>query len=131
MNLVKLVCAFVLGPITCLLLFGFPEGCCGPIKVLLLTALIYPVLEELTFRGFIQTSILSFTTEKVVWELSFANLFTSLIFSSAHLIYMGWDKAILVFLPSLIFGYFRESTSGMAAPIGLHCFYNFNFIVFN
>ena len=127
----KLLRAFALGPITCLILFGFPKECCPPVKTLIFAALIYPILEELVFRGCIQSYMLSFTSEKVFMELSLANFFTSLLFSAVHFMYIGWETAIMVFLPSLIFGYFRESKNNLKVPIGLHCFYNLNFIIFN
>jgi len=59
--------------------------------------------------------------------LSVANLMTSLVFVLAHLIYSHWIWALLVFFPSIIFGYLKERHQSLLSPILMHCFYNFGF----
>lgn len=123
-----LVGAFALSPITCVILFGFPGQLPDLHRGLILTVLLYPVLEELTFRGFIQTSILTFTKKHFFPGLTIANILTSILFSCAHLFNYGIEKACLVFIPSLILGLCRELYTGLYAPIALHSFYNFVYI---
>jgi len=88
--------------------------------------LLQPTLEELVFRGLIQGWLI-----KQLWAggqilgISFANMMTSLLFTALHFIYHEPLMAIAVFVPSLVFGYFRDRYDGWLVPcIGLHCFYN-------
>ncbi|MBD3789056.1 MAG: JDVT-CTERM system CAAX-type protease [Campylobacterales bacterium] len=93
------------------------------------TLIIFPVIEELTFRGVIQEYIGRKTKQYLLFfHLSLANLLTSLLFSAIHLIYHAPLWAGLVFFPSLIFGYFKEQYQSIIPSILLHIFYNLNFI---
>ena len=87
-------------------------------------ALVYPLLEEIVFRGMLQDGLSQRLTPWTQGPISKANLITSLIFAALH----GFSHtplwAAAVFLPSLVFGYFRERHSGLASPILLHAFYN-------
>ena len=101
-------------------------------QYLLFAILVFPILEEIVFRGLIQESIqqiLSNNHFKTVlfWRISYANLYTSLIFSALHLWSQPalWAAAIL--LPSLIFGYFKDRYQSLQPSILLHIFYNFGF----
>lgn len=90
--------------------------------------LVYPVVEEWLFRGELQPWI----TRKLGWAvgpLSAANLVTSALFTALHLLFHPPVWALAVFLPSLVFGYFRDATGGLAAPMLLHGFYNACFFV--
>lgn len=89
----------------------------------LLPALVYPVLEEIVFRGLIQDTLRQWNPA-ALGPLSLANLFASLLFSALHFFYHAPLWAALVFLPSLVFGYFKERHNSLAAPVGLHMFYN-------
>ena len=90
-------------------------------------ALLYPVLEELLFRGVLQGYLSERLAGRAAGPLSLANLLTSVVFSLAHLIYRSGTTALQVFLPSLVFGYFRERYAGLRIPIALHCYYNAGF----
>lgn len=87
-------------------------------------AVIYPVIEEIVFRGLIQ----DFLHQHVRWRLPFpissANLLTSLIFTSLHFINHPPLAAALVFFPSLVFGFFKDRHGRLTSPIVLHVFYN-------
>lgn len=91
----------------------------NPIIVILL----YPILEELAFRGFVQ-SYLADKIQRTVLKLSAANILTSLLFVGWHLFYHPPLWAIAVFVPSLIFGYFKDRTNWVLPSILLHIFYN-------
>jgi membrane protease YdiL (CAAX protease family) len=86
--------------------------------------LIYPVLEEIVFRGFVQEWLAARLRHRAWRGLSAANIITSLVFAALHFIYHPPLYAVLVFLPSLIFGYFKERHGGLTAPILLHIWYN-------
>ena len=95
----------------------------------LMPVLVYPVLEEIVFRGVVQDWLASLSRRS--WGiLSLANLLTSLCFAALHLIHQPPLWAALVFFPSLIFGYFRERHDTLGTPILLHVFYNFGVVWF-
>ncbi len=96
---------------------------------LLYAIIIYPILEELAFRGFIQDTIRQKIRQNLVARLSYANILTSILFVLAHLLYQAPLWALSVFIPSLVFGYFKDRTGGVMASIVLHIFYNAGFFV--
>ena len=83
-----------------------------------------PVLEEIVFRGFLQEQLSKYLSSRHVGVLSYANILTSIIFSLLHLIVHSPAWALLVLVPSLIFGYFKDRFKTLGAPIALHVFYN-------
>ncbi|WJW74425.1 JDVT-CTERM system glutamic-type intramembrane protease [Thiohalobacter sp. IOR34] len=94
----------------------------------LLLGLVYPLLEELIFRGWLQGELLrrSFG-QRPVLGLSVANLLTSLLFSLLHLVNHPPAAAAAVLLPSLVFGHFRERDGRLRIPIALHAYYNLGY----
>jgi membrane protease YdiL (CAAX protease family) len=62
--------------------------------------------EEIFFRGFLMSSL--------------GNLWTSLLFSLAHLIHFPTLNSLLVFFPSLLFGFVYTRSGSILAPILLH-----------
>jgi membrane protease YdiL (CAAX protease family) len=56
--------------------------------------------------------------------LTAANVLTSLVFVAAHFFYSHWIWALLVFFPSLVFGYLKERHQSLVSPIIMHAFYN-------
>ncbi|TVQ46511.1 MAG: JDVT-CTERM system CAAX-type protease [Gammaproteobacteria bacterium] len=91
---------------------------------LLLFGLVYPVLEELVFRGLLQPWLLRRTAARAAGPLTLANLLTSVLFSLAHLPLRGAVHATLVFAPSLVFGLFRDRHDSVLPAIGLHVIWN-------
>ena len=103
-------------------------------KSLFLLIIFYPVIEELAFRGVIQEFIASKTKQfRPLFFLSVANIVTSLLFVTIHFVHHPPLWALLVFVPSLIFGYFKEQYADIRASIFLHMFYNACsvFLIFN
>lgn len=94
----------------------------------LLPALVYPVLEEIAFRGLLQELVRDFVSKATLGPLTLANLLTSVLFAAAHFFYHAPVWAALVFFPSLVFGFFKERTGALTAPILLHAFYNAGFL---
>ncbi len=87
-------------------------------------ALLYPIVEEWIFRGFIQDFAHRRLKSWQLGPLSHANILTSLLFTGLHFFSHPplWAAAVLV--PSLIFGFFKDRSGSLGAPIALHVFYN-------
>jgi len=91
----------------------------------------YPMIEELTFRGLIQEYLEKKTKQwSSFLSLSVANLLTSFLFVLIHFVYHEPLWAVLVFFPSLLFGYFKEKFKSIVPSILLHMFYNLIFFSF-
>ena len=99
------------------------------LSTLLYSVLLYPVLEEVVFRGLIQHQLYHRKSvfRKQQLGVSLANLATSVLFSAFHLINQDPTWAIAVFIPSLIFGYFRDRYDSIFPSVVLHIFYNLGF----
>ncbi|MBX2824153.1 MAG: JDVT-CTERM system CAAX-type protease [Gammaproteobacteria bacterium] len=92
---------------------------------LLSLILLYPVLEELVFRGGVQGWFHSFAVARRSWlGISLSNLATSLIFAALHFISQPPVWAALVFFPSLVFGWARDRYQALTGSICLHVLYN-------
>lgn len=98
------------------------------LKYLFFLIILYPIVEELTFRGMIQ-SYISVKTKyfEFLWGISLANVLTSILFGLMHLIHHEPIWATLVFVPSVIFGYFKDRFDSVLPSIFLHMFYNLCF----
>jgi len=94
----------------------------------LLPVLVYPVLEEIVFRGLIQEFAHDYLSKASLGPLSHANLITSVLFTGVHFVNHVPLWAALVFFPSLVFGFFKDRSGGLVAPIILHVFYNAGFL---
>jgi len=91
----------------------------------LLVVLLYPVLEELAFRGFIQGQLLAYHVfKRECHGVTFANVVTSTIFVSFHFLNCPMVWAVAVFFPSLVFGFVRDRFKCVQPGILLHIFYN-------
>jgi uncharacterized protein len=94
-------------------------------QAFLFRAILYPVLEELLFRGYLQGQLHQRSWGQQGWGgLTLANCVTSLFFVAGH----WWSHpplwAAAVLLPSLIFGYCRDRYINIYPCIVLHVFYN-------
>ncbi|MFA9460377.1 JDVT-CTERM system glutamic-type intramembrane protease MrtJ [Thiohalorhabdus methylotrophus] len=122
--------ALAAGPLFWLLLLaaGFsparPEWALERPGLFLSLALLYPVAEEVLFRGLLQEALARRLPTVPRGPLSSANLATSAAFSALH--FPGHPPlwAAGVFLPSLLFGYFKDRYGRLSAPITLHATYN-------
>jgi membrane protease YdiL (CAAX protease family) len=96
----------------------------SPLQFLMAT-LVYPVLEELAFRGFVQGALRRTSWgARAMAGVSGANVVTSVAFAALHFLRHPPLWAGLTFFPSLVFGYFRDRSGGVVLPIVLHIFYN-------
>lgn len=121
------------GPVSWCLLYlltNRPDTVTPPWDVFLKLALIYPVLEEIVFRGGIQSLLLERPSlrKNKLFAISSANVITSILFAAAHLLHQSLLWASLVFFPSLIFGWARERYDSVLPSIVLHAFYNAGFV---
>ncbi len=125
--------ALALGPVVWIALWfilGKPAINGLALKVFLTGVIFYPIMEELAFRGFIQTWLL----EKPIWtrtvlpKISRANVMTSVVFAAFHLFNQPPLWAALVFVPSLMFGYLRERYDAVTPSIIMHAWYNLGFL---
>ena len=94
----------------------------------LILVILYPVLEEIIFRGILQPCISSRVSGSLL-GVSFSNVITSVIFSITHLIYHDPIWALGTFVPSLAFGFCLERYKTLQAPIVLHCLYNSGYFI--
>lgn len=90
----------------------------------LMPALVYPVLEEIVFRGLVQEQMQRLLRGRMLGPLSGANITTSVVFTALHFLYHAPAWAAAVLIPSLLFGYFKDKSGHLAIPIALHVFYN-------
>lgn len=100
-------------------------------RFVLLSGIVFPIVEELAFRGFLQTFLIRTLTGKkeVFPTLTVANIITSILFSLVHLP-SGLLHSLQVFFPSLIFGWFKDKHGSVLPSVVLHVFYNCMYISF-
>ncbi len=121
--------ALAAGPLFWLALFLLerppfqPEWILRTPLVYLWPVLFMPVLEEWIFRGWLQPALAARWPRRY-GPLSLANLLASVAFTALHFFQHAPLWAASVFLPSLLFGYFRERHDGLASPVILHIWYN-------
>ncbi len=93
-----------------------------------LVIFVYPVLEEIVFRGWLQESLhrrISYS----VSGISAANIMTSIVFSLFHFINHRPVWAAAVIVPSIVFGYFRDRYESVMPAIVLHVIYNVTYFI--
>lgn len=112
-----------------LLHYGLPAGYSQPWRQglwpPLALLLLYPLVEEVLFRGLLQGELLRYGWARRRWSgVSLANGLTSIAFVLLHLVNqpVGWALAVL--LPSLVLGFFRERYASVWPAIGLHGMFN-------
>lgn len=106
---------------------SFHVAALPPLNLILTQVLVIALPEETFFRGYMQTRFQQIFKPR--WHIFGAHLgwgwiLTCLIFALAHSLisYQWWHFAI--FFPSLLFGFLREKTDGLVAPILSHAFAN-------
>jgi hypothetical protein len=84
-----------------------------------------PVFEEILFRGIVQGQLVKHDWGRRYYlQISSANVVTSMLFVGTHLIMTPSPFSLAVFIPSLVFGYFRDRCDSIYPSILLHCAYN-------
>lgn len=88
-------------------------------------ALLYPVVEELVFRGLLQEKLWQTRLSRLsIYCISLPNIVTSAIFTGFHFLAHPPAWAVAVIIPSLVFGFFRDRYQHVLPAVVLHVFYN-------
>ncbi len=96
--------------------------------VIALLCIVYPILEELCFRGALQGTLWRTDWGPRKWGgVSRANVLSSAMFAAFHVLSQSPLWAIAVFFPAVVFGHFRDRYNSTAPGIILHGFYNAGF----
>lgn len=84
-----------------------------------------PVVEEILFRGIIQGQLIKSAWGKRSWlKISAANFITSILFVGFHMVNNPPLFSLVVIVPSLLLGYFRDSCSSVYPSILMHSAFN-------
>lgn len=84
-----------------------------------------PLVEEVLFRGILQGQFAKREWGKRSWlGISGANVVASVLFAAIHLINSSPLFAVIVIVPSLVFGYFRDYCNSVYPAIVIHSAYN-------
>ena len=93
--------------------------------------LLYPVVEELLFRGVLQGELLRLTTREGrtlrLGPVSVANALATLAFVAFHTVAQPLAWALAVAVPSLVFGHLRERFASVWPAVIVHVVYNAGF----
>lgn len=123
--------ALIAGPLFWLNLYLIDQPLVGPPELLvwLKLSLLMPILEEIVFRGGIQSALMTKSFFSKSWfGVSVANIVTSIIFAAMHFISQPPLWAALVFIPSIVFGWARDRYITIIPCIILHAVYNAGFV---
>lgn len=119
--------SIVAGPTAAALFAGaLPPPPEDPWSWLLLLA-IAPLAEEFVFRGAMQPALHRHDWGRgslLSGQLTTANVLTSVLFAVCHVPAAGLAVGLMTFAPSLVFGWLRERSGGIAIPIAMHAYYN-------
>lgn len=91
---------------------------------------IYPLTEEIIFRGVIQESLLTIAAlGKRLYGISIANIITSCLFAGLHALNQPLILSVFIALPSLVLGFFKQRYSTLLISVGLHILFNATFLL--
>lgn len=110
---------------------GVPKQSGWPgLRIWFFIVLVSPLLEELVFRGGLQAWLYERTSlrHKPVFNISYANGLTSVVFAAFHLFSQPTLWALSIFVPSLMFGWARDKTGSVIPSMVLHAWYNLGFV---
>ena len=91
--------------------------------------IIFPVAEELAFRGFLMGLLDKILPERKLGLITLNNFLTSVLFSSAHIFARSLTLGYLVFIPSLWLGWVKEQTSSISLCAAIHVTWNLGLFV--
>lgn len=92
----------------------------------LISVLIWqPLIEELLFRGIIQGQLSRQRWgQQVLFKISVANIVTSILFVVMHMLHNLPIWSLAIFVPSLVYGYLRDTFNSVYPAMVLHSSYN-------
>ncbi len=119
------------GPVTALAMAPWlPDEGQRDALALLSFTVFQPLAEEYLFRGLLQPWLARHLgARRCVGPVTAANLLTSALFASAHLLSHAPWWAASVLLPSLVFGFFRERHGHVGPAVALHMHYNTCYLI--
>ncbi len=93
---------------------------------LLISVLIWqPLIEELLFRGIIQGQLSrQGWGQYALFNITTANVVTSVLFVALHMFNNSPVWSLTIFIPSLVYGYFRDRFNSVYPSMLLHSSYN-------
>jgi len=93
---------------------------------LLISVLIWqPLIEELLFRGIIQGQLSrQGWGQHALFNITIANVVTSVLFVALHMFNNSPVWSLTIFIPSLVYGYFRDRFNSVYPSMLLHSSYN-------
>ncbi|MBM4352438.1 MAG: CPBP family intramembrane metalloprotease [Deltaproteobacteria bacterium] len=94
---------------------------------LLIQVLLVALPEELFYRGYLQTRLRQLLGRRFVLfggDVGPAVLISSAVFAVGHVLSIPSPTRLAVFFPSLLFGWLRDRTGGLTAPIAVHVLSN-------
>ena len=94
------------------------------IAIAVVAIIISPIVEELLFRGLLQTTIRSILKIKnAAWM---AIIITSVLFAMMHAVYVHWPT---IFILGVCLGYSYEKSGSLYRPIFIHALFNATSII--
>ena len=98
---------------------------------LLLSVLIWqPLIEELLFRGIIQGQLSkSNWGQQARFRITAANIVTSVLFVALHMLNSSPIWSLTIFIPSILYGYFRDTFNSVYPAMLLHSVYNITVVI--
>ncbi len=108
-----------------------PDWLIHNLILFLQAALLYPLVEELVFRGLLQERLWQTRLSRMsIYCISLPNIVTSVVFTALHFLAHPPAWALAVIIPSLVFGFFRDRYQHVLPAIILHVFYNSGYFLF-
>ena len=102
-------------------------------NLLLFQFLLVSFPEEWFFRGYLQgrfNQVFGRPKKFLGAPLGWGWFLASLLFALAHFTIRAQPERLLVFFPALVFGWLREKTNSLLAPVLFHFLSNLSFIIF-
>lgn len=113
--------------VCCIYLYGISSISLYNIVLFLFAS---PLLEEFIFRGLVQKSINNFLKSGFFLHISYGSIISSSIFTFIHLLLNNFAVIyLMVFLPSLFFGFLYDKYKTLLLPVLFHSFFNINVFI--
>ena len=96
----------------------------------LLLVLVYPLVEEVVFRGLLQGQLRNLSVMRAeLAGVSLANVSASIVFMSTHLLVQETVIAAADIFPSMVFGFLFDRYRTILPGVLVHVFYNAGFFI--
>jgi len=88
------------------------------------------LIEELLFRGIIQGQLSkSNWGQQARFRITAANIVTSVLFVAMHMLNSSPTWSLAIFIPSIFYGYFRDTFNSVYPAMLLHSVYNLTVVI--